>query len=74
MYSYDWIVLVTRGLDRWAAERQPKPHEIELREALARHEAEKGTEAPNPVRRGLRARLPRLSRRRRDHEAAACTR
>ena len=69
MYSYDWIVLVTLGLDRWQAERQPGPHEIELREARRRHQAGKQAKAPGLGRKGLRARLFR----RRHQEAAACS-
>lgn len=70
MYSYDWIVLVTQGLDRWAQARPPAPHEIELREARARHEAETRAAAPDSGRKRLRA---RLFRRRRGQEAAACS-
>jgi hypothetical protein len=42
MYSYDWIVLVTMGLDRWAQTRQrpahrQATHEIEFEAAHQRH-------------------------------------
>lgn len=68
MYSYDWIVLVTLGLDRWERERRPSAHEIEFREARQRHEERMRATAPEPVRKGLRARLFR-----RGQEAAACS-
>lgn len=73
MYSYDWIVLVTLGLDRWEQERPPGPHEIELREARKQYEAEtrKAATVPRPARKGLRARL--IRRRQGRQEAAACS-
>jgi hypothetical protein len=42
MYSYDWIVLVTMGLDRWAQTRhtpahRQATHEIEFEAAQQRH-------------------------------------
>lgn len=38
MYSYDWITLVTLGLDRWQQQRNRKPgYQIELEEVEARH-------------------------------------
>jgi hypothetical protein len=42
MYSYDWIVLVTLGLDRWTQTRPSRhhrqaTHEIEFEAAQQRH-------------------------------------
>lgn len=40
MLSYDWIVMITLGLDRWdSRQRAFTPHEIEREEARKRHEA-----------------------------------
>lgn len=40
MLSYDWIVMITLGLDRWDNRKHPlAPHEIEREEARKRHEA-----------------------------------
>ncbi|GHG84871.1 hypothetical protein GCM10010961_11470 [Pseudodonghicola xiamenensis] len=47
MCSYDWIVMITLGLDRWEQERRPSPHEIELRVIRKLHEARKATELPS---------------------------
>ena len=67
MCSYDWIVLVTLGLDRWEQARRPAPHEIELREIRKLHAAEH----PPAPRRCLLARLwPRRRQRARGQEAA----
>ncbi|MDK3016621.1 hypothetical protein [Pseudodonghicola flavimaris] len=44
MCSYDWIVMITLGLDRWQAERRPSPHEIELCEIRKQHEVRKAAE------------------------------
>lgn len=41
MNSYDWIVMITLGLDRWQQDRRPSNHEIELRACRLRHEARK---------------------------------
>lgn len=55
MYSYDWIVLVTLGLDRWRQTRQlphhrQAAHEIEFEAAQQRHrdltKAANATKAP----------------------------
>ncbi|WP_417672621.1 hypothetical protein [Pseudodonghicola sp.] len=67
MYSYDWIVMVTLGLDRWEKDRRPSSHEIELREIRKLHEARRAAELPPPPtgwRRWLRWRA----------QPAACTR
>lgn len=69
MLSYDWIVLITLGLDRWENQRRPlAPHEIEREQARMRHEAQ---QAAKPARRGL---LQRLFSRRRARPAAHCPR
>lgn len=60
MLTYDWIVLITLGLDRWEGQRHPlAPHEIEREDARRRHEAQ---QAVKPARPGLLRRL--FSRRR----------
>jgi len=48
MYSYDWIVMITLGLDRWEQDRRPSPHEIELREIRKRQEARRRADQPEP--------------------------
>lgn len=45
MYSYDWITLVTLGLDRWKQDRHPAPqpnagYMVELDAARDRHLAQ----------------------------------
>lgn len=61
MYSYDWITLVTLGLDRWQQDRHNKTgHQIELEEAAERHrqaQKNKPIEATQP--KPLRAANPR---------------
>lgn len=60
MLSYDWIVLITLGLDRWENQRRPlAPHEIELEAARRRYQAQ---QAARPAPPGL---LQRLFNRRR---------
>lgn len=67
MLSYDWIVLITLGLDRWENQRRPlAPHEIELEAARRRHQAQ---QAARPARPGL---LQRLFNRRRALPAPGC--
>ncbi|CUH98736.1 hypothetical protein PHA8399_00851 [Leisingera aquaemixtae] len=69
MLSYDWIVLITLGLDRWEHQRRPlAPHEIELEAARRRHTAQ---QAAKPARSGL---LKRLFSRRRARPAPGCPR
>lgn len=49
MLSYDWIVMITLGLDRWDSQRNPPaPHEIEREEARKRHEARFAAMTPAP--------------------------
>ena len=69
MLSYDWIVLITLGLDRWENQRRPlAPHEIELEAARRRHETQ---QVSRPARPGL---LQRLFSRRRALHAPDCPR
>lgn len=69
MLSYDWIVLITLGMDRWEAQRRPlAPHEIEREQARRRHETQ---QAAKPARPGL---LQLLFRRRRARPAPRCPR
>lgn len=47
MLSYDWIVMITLGLDRWDSQRVPTaPHEIEREEARKRYEARLAAKPP----------------------------
>ncbi len=57
MYSYDWIVLVTLGLERWKQTRQTPPHrqathEIEFEAAQQRHgdQLKAAKTSPGPAR------------------------
>lgn len=69
MLSYDWIVLITLGLDRWESQRRPlAPHEIELEAARRRHETQ---QAAKPARPGF---LERVFSRRRALPAPRCPR
>ncbi len=69
MLSYDWIVLITLGLDRWENQRRPlATHEIELEAARSRQEAQ---QVSRPARPGL---LQRLFSRRRALQAPRCPR
>lgn len=50
MLSYDWIVMITLGLDRWDSQRHPPArHKIEREEARKRHEARLAAKPPAPT-------------------------
>lgn len=49
MLSYDWIVMITLGLDRWDSQRTtPAPYEIDREEARKRYEERLAARPPEP--------------------------